>query len=124
MLQANSLVGVRARYESVMYTDICNIYNQHKTKVNGVTKLESVKVVENQPCRISFSNFPKVSQTEAQANVEGDAKLFISPDIEVLEGSRVEVSREGKTLYFKATGTPSTYPTHQEIKLEISERWA
>lgn len=124
MLQTDKLVNIQQKYADVMYTDTCNVYNQQKIKVNNKTKFESVLVVENEPCRLSY-DIPKIAvQTESSATLSNNAKLFISPNVEVVEGSRIEVVREGKTYQFKCSGMPSMYPTHQEIKLELSEVYA
>lgn len=124
MLQADKLVGIQKKFADIMYTDVCNVYNQQKIKVNNKTKFENVLVIENEPCRLSYDN-PKIAvQTESSTNLSSNVKLFISPDIEVVEGSRIEVVREGKTYQFKCSGMPSMYPTHQEIKLELSEVYA
>lgn len=124
MLQADKLVGIKQKFADIMYTDVCSIYNQQKIKVNNKTKFESVLVVENEPCRLSYDS-PKIAvQTESSANISNNVKLFISPQIDVAEGSRIEVVREGKTYQFKCSGMPSMYPTHQEIKLELSEVYA
>lgn len=124
MLQADNLVGIQKKFADIMYTDVCNVYNQQKIKVNNKTKFENVLVIENEPCRLSYDN-PKIAvQTESSTNLSNNVKLFISPDIEVVEGSRIEVVREGKPYQFKCSGMPSMYPTHQEIKLELSEVYA
>lgn len=124
MLQADKLVGIQKKFADIMYTDVCNVYNQQKIKVNNKTKFENVLVIENEPCRLSYDN-PKIAvQTESSTNLSNNVKLFISPDIEVVEGSRIEVVREGKTYQFKCSGMPSMYPTHQEIKLELTEVYA
>lgn len=124
MLQADKLVGIQKKFADIMYTDVCNVYNQQKIKVNNKTKFENVLVIENEPCRLSYDN-PKIAvQTESSTNLSNNVKLFISPDIEVVEGSRIEVVREGKTYQFKCSGMPSMYPTHQEIKLGLSEVYA
>lgn len=124
MLQADKLVGIQKKFADVMYTDVCNIYNQKKIKVNNKTKFESVLVVENEPCRLSYDS-PRIAvQTESSANISNNVKLFISPQIDVAEGSRIEVTREGNIYQFKCSGVPSMYPTHQEIKLELAEVYA
>lgn len=124
MLQADKLVGIKQKFADIMYTDTCSIYNQQKIKVNNKTKFESVLVVENEPCRLSYDS-PKIAvQTESSANISNNAKLFISPQIDVAEGSRIEVVREGKPYQFKCSGMPLIYPTHQEIKIEKAEVYA
>ena len=56
-------------------------------------------------------------------------KLFLSPQIKVNAGSKLIVtqkydSREDLVSEFSSSGVPAVYPSHQEISLELFERWA
>ena len=50
--------------------------------------------------------------------------LFISPDVVIEPGSKIVVTQNGKTVAYKQSGEPALYNTHQEIILELFERWA
>lgn len=101
-----------------LYTDTCTITNLENKQNGRFTDQGEVVVCENQPCRISFNqqvNASDESDTVSRSTIE--PKLFISPDIEVKEGSRVAVTRGGRTFAYKASGQPAYYETHQEITL-------
>lgn len=101
-----------------LYTDTCTIVNYESKKVGSATKMIETTVCKNQPCRISFSEKVGTSDQTTSADVsEEETKLFISPDIEVKEGSKVTVMRGSRTFTYKASGQPAYYRTHQEIRL-------
>lgn len=114
----------RENLENTMYTDTCNIIEHTKSKVDGVTTFVDSAVATNEPCRISASSLKANEQSISSAEIGQSIKLFISPDATVNEGSKVVVTREGKTLQYMASGKPMIYPTHQEIMLIPFERWA
>lgn len=101
-----------------LYTDTCTIINMESKKNGHFTEQSEVTVCENQPCRISFNQQVNASdQTTTVSRSTIEPKLFISPDIEVKEGSKVIVKRGARTFTYKASGQPAYYRTHQEITL-------
>lgn len=80
-------------------------------------------VIFDKPCRLSFTS--AVTATDgAVAEVSQKVKLFCSPDFEIREGSKITVTQNGITTAYKRSGVPSMYATHQEILLDLFERWA
>lgn len=99
---------------------------EHKKVRNEQTKLtstEDVIVLENQPCRLSFESVAPVQQSETAAAVSQTVKIFISPDVVISPGSKLTVTQNGVTTDYKGSGTAAVYPTHQEIMLDLFERW-
>ena len=61
------------------------------------------------------------------AAVSQSVKLFISPELVIPPGSRIDVLRPGevpRTFRYKSSGPAAVYPTHQEIPLELAEKYA
>ena len=75
-----------------------------------ITSEKEVVVLEDEPCRLSYSNV--------------SAKLFLSPDTQIKSGSKIAVTQAGITRAYECSGVPAVYPTHQEIVLTLSERYA
>ena len=83
----------------------------------------------NQPCRlsfisaapsdklVSFSNNLIHSDTPRAHFVDQQIKLFIDPALDIPPGSKISVSQNGLTQYFKSSGAPAVYSSHQEINL-------
>lgn len=110
----------------MFYEHTCTVVEYGKTKdpVTKQTKFDEKTVLENQPCKLSFSTIKASDQTESVNQVQQIIKLFVAPEVEVKEGSKIIVTHNGKTSEYKNSGVPSIFPTHQEIVLEIFEGWA
>lgn len=50
--------------------------------------------------------------------------MFVSPDVTIKPGSMLTVAQNGVTTEYTSSGVPAVYPTHQEIILELSDKWA
>lgn len=86
--------------------------------------MKEVVALEGQPCRISFSKISQVVQNEVAASTTQGIKLFLSPDVIIQPGSKITVTQNGVTTDYISSGVPAVYATHQEIMLELFERWA
>lgn len=115
--------AVREVYEST-YCDKCNITEKVKNKVDGVISFSDEIVIENQPCKISFESIPSTTESNTMASMAQSTKLFLTPEIEVKPGSRIDVTHLGVTTAYKRSGKPAVYHTHQEIMLELWEERA
>ena len=100
---------------------------EYKKVMNEETKLielGEVVVLEEQPCKLSFSKLEATKQNNSSASVTQVTKLFISPNITINPGSKITVTQTGITADYTCSGVPAVYPTHQEIVLELFERWS
>ena len=122
----NAILQVRKAHRKALemfYEHTCTIkeFKSVKDPVTKQTKKQEVIVLENQPCRLSHSSVKSTDQSDSSASVQQVIKLFIAPEIEIKEGSRIIVTHEGRTTEFKHSGKPAVYPSHQEITLEVVE---
>lgn len=125
MLSKNQVVAVKKAIE-LTYDCTCNIIEHQKyQKENKSTDFKDIVVLENQKCKLSFENIAKNSQDDVKSNVVQTTKLFIAPEIEIKTGSRIDVTNVlGQVTSYKSSGKSAIYQTHQEIMLELFERWA
>ena len=109
-----------------LYEDTCTIYEEQEVtdEDTNITSTDTVAVVENQPCKISFENLSTTSEDENVAEKKIAVKLFLSPDIDVKAGSQIEVTHNGETVKYSNSGVAGKFFTHQEINLELDERRA
>jgi hypothetical protein len=119
------VVAVRKAIE-LTYDCTCNVLEHQKyLKENKSTGFEDVQVLENQKCKLSFESITNNNQDDVKANVIQSTKLFISPEITIKPGSKIDVTDVmGNTTSYKSSGKPAIYQTHQEIVLELFERWS
>lgn len=115
---------VRKAIES-LYRDKCSIveYRSYK-KANKSTGQKEFTVIENQPCKLSFSTVKSNTETASAEMVTQVVKLFIAPEIVIKPGSKIIVEHEGRTIAYKNSGEPGIYPSHQEVMLELFDGWS
>ena len=108
------------------YDGACTVieYRETEDAKTGLSGSEEVTVIEDQPCKLSFETLRASDQTETAATVAQGTKLFLAPEVVILAGSKIIVTQSGVTGEYSASGVPAVYATHQEIMLELFERWA
>ena len=119
--RARSRVAIEMLYEHT-----CSII-EHKNVKNPVTKVtkpQEVIVLENKPCKLSFSNIRPSEQTESANSINQVVKLFIAPEIVIKEGSKIIINHNGRVSEYKNSGVPAIYSSHQEIVLELFKGWS
>lgn len=125
MLSKNQVVKARKAIES-MYDGTCTIIERQKVKLpNKSTGFKDIVVLEDIPCRLSFKTITNTNQAETGVSaVVQVTKVFIAPEIHVKPGSKLTITQNDVTTEYKSSGQPAIYTTHQEIELELFERWA
>lgn len=88
------------------------------------TSQKEVMVVENEPCRVSFSSEAVTNPTTGVAEMSQFTVLFIRPDLDIAAGSVIEITQNGKTTKYRRSGKAATYTNHQEIRLTLYEDYA
>ena len=108
------------------YTGLCDIteYQSVKNEKSGITRQKAVTVVKEEPCRLSFEKITSAVQTDTGNAVSQGVKLFIAPELEIKNGSKVSVTQNNKTVEYAASGQAAVYASHQEIMLEVWKGWA
>ncbi len=127
MVSTISKARAKARHAiESLYEHTCTIveYKKVKDEVTKVTDMKEVSMLEDHPCKLSHTTVKASNQTESVNQVQQVIKLFISPDVEIKEGSKIIVMHNDRVSEYKNSGVPSVFPTHQEIVLERFEGWA
>ncbi len=119
--QAAARKALEATYFGTMTITEMKKVKDIKSKL---TTSQLIVVLENQPCRLSFETLKAAVQSESAATITQVTKLFVSPEISIRAGSKITVTQAGITMDYTCSGVPAVYLTHQEIVLELFERWA
>lgn len=106
-----------------LYDCTANIYEFSKVKNPDTRITEDVEVLkfENIACRISRV---KTSDLRKESNIpttEFTTRLFCSNEIDIKEGSKVVVSKQGKEITF-ISGVSMLYSYHQEVALKLFKK--
>ena len=118
------MVDARKAIEK-LYIGRCTI-TEHRQQVDEETKqtkFVDVDLFSDIPCRLSFSTLKSTSD-ETVATVSQTTKLFLAPEINVPAGCKITVTQNGRATEYKQSGEPAIYTSHQEIQLQLFQRWA
>lgn len=109
-----------------LYSGICSVYEYQKItdKVTKLVKHAETCTLSDQPCRLSFEKNAVAAQEGAPAAVKQTVKLFLAPEVKIKAGSKICVTQAGVTTDYTCSSPSAVYSTHQEIFLELFERWA
>lgn len=93
-------------------------------KPNGSTGFEEVVVLEDVPCKLSFSTLQAVNQNDANATLVQVAKVFCDSALQIRAGSKLTVLHRGQVSEFSRSGEPGRFTVHQELVLLPFRGWA
>lgn len=118
---------VRKAIES-LYRDTCTVIARESyVKPNQSTAFRERILIENQPCKISYAKAISTQPTTGEgvaSDMKQDVKLFISPDIRIPPGCKIIVTHFGIPTAYRGSGVPTVFAHHQEIRLELFDKWA
>lgn len=100
---------------------------EHQKVIDPETKLTNfhdVIVLRGQPCRLSFEKIQAAGHGEPAVGTAQLIRLFLPPDVVIRPGSKITVEQNGTIADYTYSGKPAVLTTHQEIILELFERWA
>lgn len=108
-----------------LYMDTCTVIEKQLARhpETGISSMQDVTAYENVPCKLSHK---KIAYSEGGivSVISLTESLIISPDIVIKPGSKILVTRNGITTAYKNSGEPGRYMTHQEIMLELDDKYA
>ena len=108
-----------------LYDGICIVtVRKEYERDNESTGFKDAVVLKDEPCHLSKSNISSTHNGEVATSISQVTELFISPDVSIPPGSKITVTQNGKTTDYKQSGEPMLYATHQEIILELFDRWS
>ena len=118
--------AARSAFEKYHYDGTATVseWGKVKDKESGLTKQGEVILLENQPCHLSKESSAPAEQTVSAAQVSQTVKLFIAPDIQIKAGSKITVTQAGINAMYTHSGKSTIYDTHQEILLDLFEKFA
>lgn len=95
-----------------------------KDEITKQTGFEEVTVLENAPCRLSFSSSGVNEEVNSAYSVTQEIKVFCAPELDIKPGSKLVITQNGVTNSYVHTGKSAVYSSHREIALELFKEWA
>ena len=107
-----------------LWTDRLTVFAyQEVTDAYGAVTHEPVVVISGEPCRLSFSTLSETGRDDAATLVQA-VKIFCDNDLDIKPGSKIAVTRGGRTFEYSRSGDPGIFDSHQEIMLVPFRGWA
>lgn len=107
-----------------LWTDVCSIAVRRTVQAEGGAEEWKVETIAaGVKCRLSYIE-AGTAQLDVAAQLGQRAKLMLGSEIEVPPGSLITVERCGREVKYRSSGAPRLYGSHQEIEMELFERWA
>jgi hypothetical protein len=109
-----------------LWNGTCSIYVQkeYQNPITKRTEFGEIAVCENEPCKLSYMALASTSEKDDVTTVNQVPKLFLSNAIDVLAGSKIIVTQNGKTITFEKSGEPAIFSNHQELTLQLFKGFA
>lgn len=120
----NNIYNLARQAIESQYDAKCDVIEKRPKEVKNITKNIEETVLKNKDCRVSFETISENTETDTEAKKVQKIKLFIAPELDIKPGSKIIVTRKGRTTEYKNSGEPAVYDTHQEIILELWKGWA
>ncbi len=107
-----------------LWTDVCSIAVRRAVQAEGgAEELREETIATGVKCRLSYIE-AGAAQLDVAAQLGQRAKLMLGCELEVPPGSLITVERCGRQVKYRSSGAPRLYRSHQEIEMELSDRWA
>lgn len=107
-----------------LWTDRCSIAVRRTVQAEGgAEELREETIASGVRCRLSYIE-AGAAQLDVAARLGQRAKLMLGSELEVPAGSLITVERCGRQVKYRSSGAPRLYSSHQEIEMELSDRWA
>ena len=111
-----SLVQINTE-PATLYTGKATIYSySYATGEHGAKEKSLTPILEDIPCRLSFSRKAENEQDTAGSIVQ-DVTMYCDPSYEIPSGSKIVITQNGVTRTYKCSSDPAVYESHQEVEL-------
>ena len=101
---------------------------QSYKRADKSTGFQDVVIIQNEPCKVSFIDNIALNQVSISDGVASPlkniTKLFCSPDLDIPPGSKIAITHQGVTTDYTHSSQPSVFTNHQEILLDLLDKWA
>lgn len=118
-ISQSALVAHRKAIES-LYDSIATIYSvtSGRNQQTGQTVIASTVLYHDKACRVSSKTDNQATSNELHKNKKQIVRLFISPDLSIPVGAKIDVVKNNVVTKYVNAGKSFVYDTHQEIILE------
>ncbi len=111
----------------MLYDCKCTIENlaEVEDSETGIAEKVWQVVASDISCKRSIKNIELAETSDNAPAVAQVITLFLAPEVAVKAGSRITVTdKHGTITIYNSSGYPAVFTNHQEITLELVQKWA
>ena len=108
-----------------LYKDRCDVYEKQKVRdeETKVISEQEIKVYGQKRCRLSYQTVTSADQDKVPHQTQ-TILLFLEPELTIKPSSKIVVEHCGIQTAYKMSGKPALHTNHQEIVLELFDKYA
>ena len=120
------MVSMRRKALEKLWIGTCDVigWGEVEDPITFITTSGEIPLHQGLKCKLSHKNISATSQTGAGAILVQQIKLSLGNEYFIPAGCKIIVTQNGKTASYTRSGEPAVFIDHQEIVLDIFERWA
>lgn len=106
----------------MLYFDRCNIYGIQKYKdpvTKEIIEKDDDVIYSDVPCKLSYKDVSQADNDGISSAVNQVIKLSLDNELVIKPGSKIVVTRNGRTITYQNSGAPAVGINHQVITLEL-----
>lgn len=120
------MVSTRRKALEKLWRGTCTVKAwQNVTDPNTfITTSKEVTLHTDLKCKLSHEKLTAASTTGGPAVITKHVKLSLGNEYDIPPGCKITVTQDGVTTHYTRSGKPGIFMDHQEIPLELFERYA
>ncbi|MFF5993459.1 hypothetical protein AAGS61_01740 [Lysinibacillus sp. KU-BSD001] len=120
------MVSARRKALEKLWRGKCTViaWQEVEDPITHVTTHGEVTIHENIKCKLSHEKLTSASSTGGPAMITKQIKLSLGNEYEIPAGCKIIVTQNNVTGEYTRSGEPGVFMDHQEIVLELFERYS
>lgn len=113
-------LSIARKHIEKLYLDAMTVieFQEVEDPVTHITNHEEVIVYENVPCKLSH-HLPQATGDGDTGSLFLSSHVICSPDLVINAGSKIVITRNGRSVEYANSGEPAMGINHQKIMLKI-----
>lgn len=106
----------------MLYFDRCNIYGtiHYKDPITfEIIEKDDDVIYSDVPCKLSYKTVTQADNDGISSSVNQVIKLSLDNELVIKPGSKIVVTRNGRSTMYQNSGAPAVGINHQVITLEL-----
>lgn len=107
------------------FDSLCNVISfVEYTDEYGILQHSQKTVLKDIPCRVCYKSINSAATGKAADYITQKVILMVARDINIENGSLINVTKNGQTVAYQKTGEAALYDSHREIAMLLKDTFS